>query len=93
MVTPSGLLPSGSVTQQASSSTMGAVSGLVPSAGTGHAEYEVPFSDWEIDPKDIEIMKRPDGSEWELGAGGFGKVYKALRNGVQPVAVKLLTVG
>ena len=37
-------------------------------------------------------MKRPDGSEWELGSGGFGKVYKALRNGVQPVAVKVLSV-
>ncbi len=37
-------------------------------------------------------MKRPDGSEWELGSGGFGKVYKALRNGVQPVAVKMLSV-
>ena len=37
-------------------------------------------------------MKRPDGSDWELGSGGFGKVYKALRNGVQPVAVKMLSV-
>lgn len=41
---------------------------------------------------EIEIMRRPDGSEWQLGAGGYGKVYKALRNGVQPVAVKVLTV-
>jgi hypothetical protein len=38
-------------------------------------------------------MKRPDGSDWELGSGGFGKVFKALRNGVQPVAVKVLLVG
>lgn len=37
-------------------------------------------------------MKRPDGSDWELGTGGFGKVYKAMRNGVQPVAVKKLLV-
>jgi hypothetical protein len=37
-------------------------------------------------------MKRSDGSDWELGAGGFGRVFKALRNGAQPVAVKVLTV-
>jgi hypothetical protein len=41
---------------------------------------------------EIEIMKRPDGSLWELGAGGFGRVFKAIRNGVQPVAVKVLVV-
>lgn len=23
---------------------------------------------------EIEICKRPDGTDWELGAGGFGKV-------------------
>jgi len=41
---------------------------------------------------ELEIAKRPDGSDWELGSGGFGKVYKALRHGVQPVAVKKLAV-
>lgn len=94
---------------------------------------------------EIEICKRPDGSDWELGSGGFGKVgsaanvsqncfcdlqrprcgcdsghsrtsaarsaalcetvmmsppwpptrmqvYKALRHGAQPVAVKVLAV-
>ncbi|KAI7838603.1 hypothetical protein COHA_007611 [Chlorella ohadii] len=49
-----------------------------------------PFSDWRITPDEIEICKRPDGSDWELGSGGFGKVYKALRHGAQPVAVKVL---
>ncbi len=43
-------------------------------------------------PAEIEILKRPDGSEWEVGRGGFGVVYKGLRNGVQVVAVKVLSV-
>ncbi|KAL4419356.1 hypothetical protein ABPG77_001583 [Micractinium sp. CCAP 211/92] len=55
-------------------------------------EDSVPLSDWMITPREIEICRRPDGSEWELGSGGFGKVYKALRHGAQPVAVKVLAV-
>lgn len=39
-------------------------------------------------PADIQVLKRPDGSLWRLGAGGFGTVFKALLHGVQPVAVK-----
>ncbi len=35
-------------------------------------------------------MKRSDGSDWELGAGNFGKVLKGMRGGVQPVAIKQL---
>lgn len=35
-------------------------------------------------------MRRPDGSPWLLGSGGFGAVYKALHHGVQPVAVKVV---
>ena len=31
-------------------------------------------NDWEIPPMDIEILRREDGSAWELGAGAFGKV-------------------
>lgn len=78
-----------------STAAMMTSSGLVATAGgasTTKMEYDMPFSDWEVDPKDIEIMKRPDGSDWTLGQGGFGRVYKALRNGVQPVAVKILKV-
>lgn len=29
------------------------------------------------------IIKRPDGSDWELGHGAFGRVVKGLRAGVQ----------
>ena len=32
------------------------------------------LGDWEIKPEDIEICKRPDGSDWRLGEGAFGTV-------------------
>lgn len=38
-------------------------------------------------PTELEICKRPDGLLWQLGAGGFGRVYKAMRFGCTPVAV------
>ncbi len=34
------------------------------------------------------IVKRADGSDWELGTGNFGKVLRGMRGEVQPVAVK-----
>ncbi|KAK9816754.1 hypothetical protein WJX72_004692 [[Myrmecia] bisecta] len=43
--------------------------------------------DFEISPDDIRICTRPDGSEWELGVGQFGRVTKAIKNDVQVVAV------
>jgi hypothetical protein len=47
---------------------------------------ELPLSDWEIHESEVEICKREDGSLWHLGGGSFGQVFKAIRNGVQPVA-------
>ena len=34
----------------------------------------LPWSDWEIDPRDIHICKSEDGSDWKLGAGAYGTV-------------------
>jgi hypothetical protein len=45
-------------------------------------------NDWEIAPMDIEILRRDDGSPWELGAGAFGKVR--MRSSLHPSACALL---
>jgi hypothetical protein len=44
------------------------------SGDTGSLPSLMAQNDWEIAPMDIEIMRREDGSPWELGAGAFGKV-------------------
>ena len=44
---------------------------------------------WGIRPDEIQILKKADGSDWILGSGGFGSVYKAQMNGVNIVAVKV----
>ncbi|KAK9810072.1 hypothetical protein WJX72_004359 [[Myrmecia] bisecta] len=46
--------------------------------------------DWDIKPEDIEICQRFDGSDWSLGSGAYGMVYKATLFGVHTVAVKKL---
>ena len=56
-----------------------------PSPSAGVDTY-----DWEIHPTDVEICTRPDGSFWALGKGGFGEVFKGLKDGVDEVAVKVI---
>eukprot|EP00891_Asterochloris_glomerata_P007287 jgi/Astpho2/7287/Aster-01593 len=36
----------------------------------------------------IQLSRRPDGSEWRLGSGAFGDVFRGVWDGVHPVAVK-----
>ena len=31
---------------------------------------------WAIAPEEITICRRPDGSEWELGSGAYGRVFR-----------------
>ncbi len=31
---------------------------------------------WDLDPAEITICKRPDGSDWVLGVGSFGQVHQ-----------------
>ena len=39
-----------------------------------NTKYELPADD-EIDPSEITICKRPDGTDWCLGGGQHGKVH------------------
>ena len=32
-------------------------------------------SDWEIDPDELEIARKPDGTEWRLGSGASAHVW------------------
>ena len=44
--------------------------------------------EWELLPGDVEICLRPDGTKWLLGKGGFGEVYKGIKDKIDEVAVK-----
>ena len=48
--------------------------------------------DWELQPGDVHVCRRQDGSLWSLGKGGFGVVYKGIMGGVDEVAVKVVHV-
>ena len=48
--------------------------------------------DWELLPSDVQICLRPNGSKWLLGKGGFGEVFKGLKDGVDEVAVKVIRI-
>jgi serine/threonine protein kinase len=49
----------------------------------------LPADDWELDPAQVSIARRPDGTDWLLGAGAAAHVYRGLLNGVQDVAIKV----
>ncbi|KAI3430353.1 hypothetical protein D9Q98_004948 [Chlorella vulgaris] len=79
--------------------TSGGSGGPAHIAGSGYqasftpGELDLLMLDWHIPSEAIQILKRPDGSDWRIGSGGFGTVFKAMRNGVQPVAVKVIQAG
>ncbi|KAL4437438.1 hypothetical protein ABPG75_004577 [Micractinium tetrahymenae] len=85
-----GLLPPGTASPASDLRALGSTGGGSGPGRLGSGSDALPWSDWEIRPDELEVVKRPDGSDWLLGSGGFGKVYKGLRHGVQPVAVKII---
>ena len=48
--------------------------------------------DWELLPSDVQICLKPDGTQWKLGKGGFGEVFKGLKDGIDEVAVKVIHI-
>ncbi len=44
--------------------------------------------DWELQASDVILCKKSDGQLWKLGKGGFGEVFKGIKDGVDEVAVK-----
>ena len=46
----------------------------LPAGRQSNALPSLPWSDWEIDPRDITICRREDGSDYKLGAGAYGTV-------------------
>ena len=48
--------------------------------------------DWELLPSDVVICTKRDGTPWRLGKGGFGEVFKGLKDGVDEVAVKRIRI-
>ena len=46
----------------------------VPVVGQWMYSEGVGCQPWDLDPAEITICKRPDGSDWLLGVGSFGQV-------------------
>ncbi|KAK9835179.1 hypothetical protein WJX81_003995 [Elliptochloris bilobata] len=51
------------------------------------------IAEYMVKPSDFKILQRKDGSDWLLGQGAFGKVYRGLLDHVQPVAIKIIPAG
>ena len=64
----------------------------VPGGGVGPSSSKQANYDWELLPSDVEICRKPDGSFWRLGKGGFGEVFKGVKDGVDEVAVKVIWI-
>lgn len=48
--------------------------------------------DWELLPSDVEVCLKADGAYWRLGKGGFGEVFKGIKDGLDEVAIKVIQI-
>ena len=69
------------------------VTSLTPPSPVGVAHSFDTQYDWELLPTDVQICLRPSGEQWRIGRGGFGEVFKGLKDGVDEVAVKVIHLG
>ena len=60
----------GCLDRSSESSSMGQLTG---SAESGGQSLLIKKFDWRIEPHRISVCKRPDGSPWQLGVGGYGR--------------------
>eukprot|EP00731_Ephydatia_muelleri_P031002 Em0022g516a len=87
---PSGEVDS-SYPRSSSPTTSGhSLSGSSAQQSSGPSSSSTHTYDWEIQAADVEICTKPDGSFLILGRGGFGEVFKGLKDGVDEVAVKVI---
>ena len=61
-----------------------------PSAPSLPPDNTVTHYDWELLPSDVQICQHSNGTNWHLGKGGFGEVFKGIKDGVDEVAIKVI---
>mmetsp|Transcript_2752 Transcript_2752/g.8109 ORF Transcript_2752/g.8109 Transcript_2752/m.8109 type:complete len:738 (-) Transcript_2752:958-3171(-) len=59
-------------------------------AASGMNGWDAKLQGYVIAREDIEICKNEDGSYNMLGEGGYGRVFRGIRGGVQDIAIKQL---
>ncbi|DBA94632.1 TPA: hypothetical protein ACH3X1_002205 [Trebouxia sp. C0004] len=63
-----------------------------PSLSPMQQSFLIPAPLWqdvEISPDDISIAQTAAGTDWILGQGSYGMVYKGVKDGVHDVAIKI----
>jgi hypothetical protein len=59
---------------------------------TPSSDHNLTEYDWELQPTDVQICLKQDGQKWKLGQGGFGEVFKGIKDGVDEVAIKVIPI-
>lgn len=61
-----------------------------PAKHASTLSVEMSQRSWILLPSEVQLLTRPDGSEWCLGRGAYGEVFRGLMAGTIPVAVKYM---